>query len=564
MPVENKAASLRLELAKLGNIEPREATGIVVPKSKARLDSWANENTGFGFQHATNNSQYFRVAKKLEAELSSLYESDWATRKGCDMPASDMVRKGISFLHNDDDENSQETVEQLEDILINEWSWAKLETEAIKFQRLSGGCATFYNFGGTEEDQRDPIEESQIKEIRSIRNFPSWLAVPLSWYTEFDHPKLGQPEHYQLLFRDPSTSRTVVVHESRLHIMQGETVSPSTRAQNRGWNDSPIQSIYNALRNFGVASSAVSGILQDFNWFSLGIEGLADKVQHQDDDSILERIYLARQKLHSGNLSLYDSGSESMERHGTPVNGLERLWDRTAEEMCAAWSIPRGMFLTAKEGSLGGSSAETDKARYYDIIGSQQETHSRPWKNDFIHYVSLVNGINDSDIKYIFNPIQSKTDKERYEERKFVAETDKLYYDIQALSSKEIAESRFSKPEVDLETMNLDFEERNAQEKLEEFNQENEDKIQELDIQGKEIDNKNKKNGEQIPDEPKKTEKKDSALPVIEVKPIINVAAPIIPEFPKPVDLTKLIESMNTKLDQVAAKKEDTVIKFEE
>ena len=415
MSQENRIASLQLELAKQGVIssqrEPKPPN-IVVPKS--RMDSWANETTGFGIQHATNNSEFFRQNKKREVELTALYEDDWATRKGCDMPAEDMVRKGISFLHNDDDENSIETVESLEDILVNEWEWASVETEAHKFNRLSGGNATFFNFGGTEQDQRDPIDERQIREIRSIRNFPSWLAVPLSWYTEFDHPKLGQPEHYQVLFRDPSSSRTVIVHETRMIILQGETISPTSKSLNRGWNDSPIQSIYNALRDFGVASSAVSGVLQDFNWFSLGIAGLADKVMHQDDDSILERIFLARQKLHSGNLSLYDAEGEKMERHGTPVTGLDSLWDRTGDVICAAWGIPRSLFFSSESGDLGGNSAESDRSNYYDRIGSKQETQSRPWKNQFIRFISLINNIDDSDIRYTFNPIQTKTDIQKY------------------------------------------------------------------------------------------------------------------------------------------------------
>lgn len=562
MTQENREASLRLELAKLGEIQPRKIEGVVLPSSQRRLDSWANEETGFGVKHATNNSQFYRQNKKLEAELSSLYEDDWATRKGVDMPAEDMTRKGISFLHNDDDENNQETIERLEDILVNDWAWTQIETEAIKFQRLSGGCATFFNFGGTEQDQRDPIDESQIREIRSVRNFPSWLAVPLSWYTEFDHPKLGKPEHYQCLFRDPSTSRTVIVHESRMHIMQGETISPNSKAFNRGWNDSPIQSIYNALRDFGVGSSAVSGVLQDFNWFSLGISGLADKVMHQDDDSIIERIYLARQKLHSGNLSLYDAEGEKMERHGTPVTGLDNLWDRLGDVVCASWTIPRSLFFSSETGSLGGNSSESDRANYYDRIGSKQENTSRPWKNDFIHYVSLANGIDDSSIKYKFNPIKTKTDKEKRDEELSVAQKDEIYIRNGVVSAKEVAESRFSKSEVDLETMNLDHEEREAQEELEGFNAENEDTIKQLEIESRTIDNDNKKTEE--PEENQKEEKKDSIPQTIEVKPVINVAAPVIPEFPKMPDIDELLKSVHSRLDNIEAKKEDVKIGFEE
>jgi len=569
MPQENKIASLQLQLAKEGVLTSRQKTpDIVIPKS--RFDSWANETTQFGIQHATNNTKFFKQNKKLEFELVALYEDDWATRKGVDMPAEDMVRKGISFLHNDEDENGLEVIENLEDILVNEWQWAKIETESIKFERLSGGCATFFNFGGTEEDQRDPIEQSQIREIRSIRNFPSWKAIPLSWYNEFGHPKQGHPEHYQLIFIDPSSSRTVIVHESRLLIRQGDTVSPSTKAFNRGWNDSPIQSVYNALRDFGVASSAVSGIMQDFNWFSLGIAGLADMVMHQDDDSILERLYLARQKLHSGNISLYDAEHEQMARHGTPVTGLPELWDRSADILCAAWHIPRSLYFFSESGDLGGNSSEADRSNYYDRISSKQEIESRPWKNNFIHFVSLINGIDDSSLKYIFNPLNTKTDKERYEEQLFVAEKDVLYIDRQVISPQEVAASRFSKSEIDLNTMNLDMEERKEQEELETFTQKNEDTIKELEIEAIKIENKNKTSEleekenktSELEEKENPTEKKDAAIQVIEVKPVVNIPIPEI-ILPEPKNNDELLDAINVLIEENNTQSEDIILIFE-
>lgn len=534
MAKENELASARLLIAKHGGEE-----------KAVKMDSWLNGNSGFGIQHSTNQTGFFKQVKKTEAELTSLYEDNWVIRKGIDMYAEDMTRKGIKFLHNDKDENSIEVVDKLDKILTNEYNWRTIEAEAIKFSRLSGGCATFFNYGGTIEDQKDPIEDSQKKEIKYIRNFPAWLAIPVSWYIEFGHPKEGQVEHYQIIFRDPSSGRVVNVHESRLIIRQGRQVTPSTKAQNRGWNDSYVQAIYNAVRDFGVSTSAASGIMEDFNWFSLGIQGLADMAMHTEGQStILERLFLARQKLHQGGVSLYDAGSEEMTRHGTPVTGLSDLMDRFENYNSAALEIPKSLLYGNESGNLGGDSSAADISNHFDRIGSKQELESRPWDNEFIHNVSIVNSIEDEDIEYIYNPIGVKTDKEKYEERKLVMETDVGYINAQVITPIETAKSRFSKSEVDIDTMDIDLKERDKQEELEVANQENEEILKQLEIESGQIDNENKKG-----DDPKKEVKQDSQPINVDVKveaPIVN-----IPDFPVQQDYKTILKTMEEKLDKL-------------
>lgn len=542
MSKEDQIASARLLLAQHeGKTEKRAV----------KLDSWVNSNSGFGIQHQTNQTEFFKQIKKSQDELTSLYEDNWVISKGIDMYAEDMTRKGVKFQHNDEDENSVKIVDTLDDILRNEYNWLTIAAEAIKFSSLTGGTATFFNFGGTTEDQRDPIDESQIREIRSIRNFPAWLATPVSWYTEFGHPKEGQPEHYQLIYRDPSSGKVVTCHESRLIILQGRSVTPSTKAFNRGWNNSIVQSIYNAVRDFGVSTSSASGIMESFNWSSLGIKGLADRVMHDPEDLIMERVFLANQKLHHGNLSLYDAEGETMERHGTPVTGLADLMDRFKDINSAALRIPRTLLYGAEAGNLGGNSSDADSANYFDRVGSAQELELRPWYNRFIKFVSIVNGISDEEVRYIFNPLGVKTDKEKYEERKFVAETDKVYIDTGVVTPMEVAKSRFSKPEIDLDSMDIDLEERDKQEELAASNQENEELIKQLEIDSMEIDNKNKKDeGSEPKKEEKKVEKKDSA-PTINVKvdaPIVNV-----PEIPVPKDYSDILTKLEAKMDKLEA-----------
>ncbi len=553
---ENTTASKILELATQGYTVTRQE-----PQRKQRLDNWINETSGFGTQHATNNTTFDALGLIGAGQLNSLYRSDWVVRKGVDAPAEDQTRKGIKFLHNDDDEgNTDDTnvkkVEKLEELLTDTYDMQSRAKEAISFSRLSGGSACVFNYGGTAEEQRDPIEDSQKREIKWIKVFPSWDCIPISWYTDFDHPKFLQPEHYQILIKGPSIGMTVVTHESRLVLMQGRLTTPLNIANNRGWFDSYVQAVYTAIRDFQVASSSASGTMEDFSYTTLGVRGLSQAVMNRDDETIQERYYLARQKLHSGNLGLYDAESEKMEKHGTPVTGLSDLWDRFGDIICGGFDMPRSIFFSAETGDLGGDSSETDRSNYFDKQSSAQETTLRPWQNEFIHNVSMVENIDDNDVKYIFNPMREKSSSETIKERKEQADTDAIYIDRGVVSSEEITLSRFSKAEPDLDTVLIDFEEREKMKEIDDIEEEESNNlIQEIHANTKPDEKEDGGKLIQEKDIVKKEEKTDSQPQIIEVKPQIKVEAPQIKvEIPEQKDHTESISKLDKKLDKLESK----------
>ncbi len=513
---ENTTATAILELASKGYTTTKDK-----PQLPARrMDSWVNPSTGFGDNHSANSTSHYLSNIILPTELESLYRDDWVARKGCDMPADDMTRKGISFLHNEDDEENIDTVDALDDALTNDFELMPRAKEAIAFSRLSGGSATFFNYGGTENDQADPIEDSQKNEIKWIKVFPSWDAIPVSWYTDFEHPKYNEPEHYQVVIKGAGLGKVVHVHESRLIIMQGRLNTPISRANKRGWFDSILQNAYASIRDFQIAGSSASGVMEDFIYKTLGIKNLAEMTMNREDDLILERIYLASQKMHVGGVAVYDAEGETLQKHGTPAAGLSELWDRHGDIICGALDIPRSQMFSAEAGSLGGTSAETDRSNYFDKIISQQENKLRPWINQYISNTSIVLGIDDTDIKFDFNPLREQTSTEATAERYTQAQTDAIYLDRQVVSPEEVAVNRYSKSKPDLVTMNLDFEER---EKLkEEADQQDQDEMQGL------IDDMTNKETPIEKDKVNEPEKKMDSAPVVNVTPEITVESPNI------------------------------------
>jgi uncharacterized protein len=565
MAKESALATRRLELAKKGYDLPKLDKDIDpalrIPRS-SRLDNWENLTTGFGSTstHATNNTQFTALGKIDSYQQEQMYRSDWVTRKGIDAPAEDMTRNGISYQHNDDDEDqdknntAQKKVEDFDDLLVETFDIWQTAFQAVALARASGGSLTLFNFDDiqTTEEFEEPLNENQVSEIRWVKTVPAWFAIPLTWYRDVNHPKWTQPEHYQVIIREPGFGITLRVHESRMIRMNGRFTTQTPRTLNRGWNDSEIQSVYTALRDHGVCVTEATSTLESFTRDYLGMKGLAEKVMNNETDVILDRVFLSHLKANSSNLAIYDAESEKMEREGTPITGLADLWDRFSEMICGAWSIPRSRFFSSESGALGGNAAESDTRNYFNMVRSKQELQLRPYLNSFMSFVNMAEGMLAELPSYTFNELHEQSDKEKAETRLAVAQTDQIYLDSNVVSAEEVAVSRFSKDTMDLETMNLDFE---AREELadEEFSQEDAEAMA-GELEGIKVENAiNEVAAQQNVEKPE--EKKDSQPIILEVKPEIKVEAPIVNvKVPEQKDNSGLIAEIKQNFDDISKK----------
>jgi len=564
----NLEATRRLELAAGRKSTPQLDPAIRIPRSN-RFDGWQNANTGFGTtsQHPVTNSSHIDLGKLSADQLEGLYRSDWVARKGVDAPAEDMTRNGITFKHNDDDleeegtpdkekvKEHQKKVEDFEDTLTTQFEWWKRAFEALALASMSGGSLTIFGFNDIQDVKgfEDPLNENQVSDISWVKTFPAHLCIPLTFYQDINHPQWGLPEHYQVVVRFPAGGVTLRVHETRVIRVDGRHTTQQNRVTNRGWNDSDIQAVYTALRDYGVCVTSSNSTMESFTQDYLGMAGLAEKVMMGDTDAVLERIYLAHVKMTSNTLSVYDAESEKMERQGTPVTGLADLWDRYSEAICGGWSIPRSRFFSSETGSLGGDSTEADTRNYFKRIKSSQQLKLRPYLNSFMSFVNMAIGAVEEIPNYDFNDLQEQSDQEKAETRNRQAETDAIYIVNNVVSAEEVAISRFSKDTPELEMMIVDFDAR--EEMDEEISQEEAIEMQET-IANIEMENAINeaaaKQNKGFIEEPKKEEKKDSQPQIINVKPEINVEAPIVNvKVPEPKDNS---EAFGKKLDEINKK----------
>lgn len=565
----NVQATKRLELAAKGELldDRKLDPALRIPRSN-RFDEWRNPSTGFGTkgQHPVTNTSHIDLGKLSSDQLEGLYRSDWVARKGVDAPAEDMTRNGITFKHNDDDlteegtpdkakvEDHQKKVEDFEDILTTQFNWWTRAFEALSLASMSGGSLTVFNFDdiNTVEEFRDPLNEKQVSDIRWVKTFPAHLCIPISFYQDVNHPQWGLPEHYQVVARFPASGITLVVHESRVIRVDGRHTTQQNKVTNRGWNDSDIQAVYTALRDYGVCVTSSNSTMESFTQDYLGVAGLAEKVMNNETDVIIDRMFLAHSRMTSNTLSLYDMDSEKMERQGTPVTGLADLWDRYSEAVCGAWSIPRSRFFSSETGSLGGDSTEADTRNYFKRIKSSQQLKLRPFLNAFMKFVNMATGAVEEIPNFDFNDLQEQSDQEKAETRYTQAQTDQIYITENVVSAEEVTLSRFSKSEPELETMLIDFDAREEME--DEATPEEVDEmrniIENMEME-KAVNEAAAKQNQGIIAEPVKEEKQDSHQTIL-VKPEITVEAPIVNvKIPEQKDNS---EAFNKKLDEINKK----------
>lgn len=550
----NLQATRRLELAAKGKISHDLDPALGIPSLK--FDNWENATTGFGqtTQHATNNTSYQALGKISDDELESMYRSDWVASKIVDAPAEDMTRNGISYQHNDDDEDLKKKVEDFDDLLVEDFDMWQLAFQAIALARVSGGSLTFFHFDDIEkiDELKDPLNINRINEIKWVRVIPSWYAIPLTYYRDINDPKWGQPEHYQIVIREAGFGVTLNVHESRMIRYDGKFTTQKPRVQNRGWNDSIIQSVYTALRDYGVCVTESTSTLESFTQDYLGMKGLSEAVMNNATDVVLDRIFLSHLKMNSNKLSIYDSESEAMERKGTPITGLADLWDRYSEAICGASGIPRSRFFSSESGALGGNAAESDTRNYFNRIHSMQEKDLRKYLNRFMSTVNLAVKMLEEIPRYSFNDLREQSDKEKAETKNIQAQTDQIYLQENVVTPEEVAYSRFSKDTTDLETMNLDFE---AREELEK--EQNNEELEALQEQIAAM-SQAQLPPEQPIEEPE--EKQDSQPIIIEHKPQITVESPTVNvEIPEQKDHTDSIESLKKSIEDVNKKLDEEI-----
>jgi uncharacterized protein len=443
-----------------------------------RKDGWENIITKLGVLGKDKSKANFAVWNcPIREDLEDLYSADDTAQRIVNRIPESGTKNGISWTGID-----KEVIPEIN----NEWKRLKFNTklqQLWKWSRLYGGAALFISVEGDGSDTNPQLNLSKPLQLKSIKRVKSLVLLNRFELTyqdvdqDINSPTFGLPSTYQLSSSSSSVSYTI--HRSRLIIMQGVELPTENFINNGYWDDSIYTSTQRAIQNYNTAHDSSVGVLTDFRKGVVKIEGLASKIASGETDNIKKRIQLLDQYSSVLNTMVLDS-TESYEQNTPALSGFEGLVKSADNKLVAASGLPHTLLLGESPSGLS-TTGQSERRDYNESVANEQELKVRDPITQMAAITfsqkEFVNKIEKKDLKisdewsFVFNPIDQPTEKEKAETREVQSRVDKQYWEMGALETNEIRDSRFTEDgfsfETELDTDSQKETEEDLEEKIE-------------------------------------------------------------------------------------------------
>jgi len=418
-----------------------------------RMDKWTNAASGFGGAKDPITRMYFNSEQILtKVDFESLYRFDWLARKAVEVIPKDALREGITFKTDE-----KETVTGISNDIDTFKLIHKVNT-ALNLSRLYGGSVIVIGANDGQEIT-EPLNMDGIKEIKYFTVLDRYQVEPEKYYADPLVDNYNEPMLYRLQPINSSGTRTNStanqrIHESRLIRFDGAYLPDSLKVANKGWHDSILIGINEALKNYGVASQSGAQLIHDFVAKVLKIPDLVELLSCGKEALLETRLQYAIANLSNLGIVLIGEGEE-FSKVQNPIGGLPQMIDKYVEFVSAATDIPRTRLFGQQLGTLSGAGEAT--RNYYDSIKAYQKNSLQ---DPFEQLLTLLlknksgptNGKEPEDWSFEFNPLWQETEKEIVDKRAVQATTDSTYVTIGVLDPAEVATSRFGPEGYSIET----------------------------------------------------------------------------------------------------------------
>lgn len=347
--------------------------------------------------------------------------------------------------------------------------------EALNYRQAYGGGAVFIGVDDGESDLTQPLDWRKVRRVTHLQPFRGgWDGELLAWRYRNDPrlPRYGEPEMYMLRNMGiplgsppaPGEQRRLAplapvgpmgglvsfVHASRLLVFPGQQVSSRVRVVMRGWSDSIFTRVDEVLAQYGQTWSGLAILL---NEASLKIVSITDGAQlfasgKAADREKLRNRAIAMQMMESIAKTKFIDAKEKFERVevGT-LAGMADVLREMALRVSATVNIPLSRLMGQTQGGLGDAS-KGDQRDFYDYVAGEQERELTPLVRR-LHRGLMVTpecptgGTLPKRWDVEMRPLMQMNDTERATYRKLIADTDKIYVDMGAVSAEEVAATRF-------------------------------------------------------------------------------------------------------------------------
>lgn len=397
-------------------------------RSSLMYDGLTNLISGLGGVAGKRGADTYVFNQLNPLELSNMYRSDWMARKAVDIIAEDMTKAWRTWALKP---NQITAIDRAEVAL----GLRRKIRDAVKWGRLFGGGALIISDGKNSE-KPITVEDMGKGGIKYVVAVPRTMLdagdSQLSWDPSGDH--WGQPEFYRLQVngvaadRGPQARRlgNVRIHHSRVIRFLGNPY-PDPMQTNDPWSDSILQSVWESIRDAGLALQSSAQLVEEAKLDVMQMENLASYLAGGDESNkrLMERMRLFKLGKSTFNLALM-GGKETFDSKTVNFGSLDKVLFVFLQVASGATDIPATRFLGQSPAGMN-STGESDLRNYADVITSKQEDMEGDLR--FLDELLLKHALGSVPKSWFYewNSIWQMSPKEAAEVNKINAEADQIY-----------------------------------------------------------------------------------------------------------------------------------------
>jgi uncharacterized protein len=444
--VSRASDALAVTLEPIADAKPSAERVARVGRIATGLDGLFNVIAGLGTRRdKRTRSHYCRVTMQRQ-DLDEAYTASGLAGRIIDLPVGDMMRVGWKRTWDgvDKDQNSVKAVELAE----KNFGVKPTLTEAMTWGGLYGGAAVVIILRG--ENLSTPLNLATVRKgsLQNLQVLDRYRIQPSGKVDkDLNSPNFGKPLTYLV------AESSVEIHWSRVVVFGGQLTPYFVKnyGMNQGWDDSRLQRVIETVKNFDGAEAAIATMVYEASVDIHYMDGLATMLAKPDGEALVEKRLLTAQEskgvwktlvIDGGKAGV---GGDKYERKEMTFAGVEKVMDRLALTVAVSAGMPITTLFGESPGGLN-STGDHSQQNWDDSVDAMRDTYLAPGL-DRIDEVLIRSTLGGMPKNYVrtFEPLRQMNPEQAATIAKLWAETDKIYYDMGAITALGVARENKSR-----------------------------------------------------------------------------------------------------------------------
>lgn len=347
-----------------------------------------------------------------------LYFSDWAAKKIVCLPVDDMMRDGWKYEGIEDDQASLLFTFQDKLSVLEKFK------QAMRLERLIGGCAIFMGIDDGAKDAAQPVnfEALQLGCLKFMNVIPRTRITN----TELDYnplsPTYGEPLTYWVNGAQVHRDRLILFRGDPLLQVPDSTLMPQQWTRNDGFGVSVLLAMIDDLTRATGSRQAAYQLVQRASVFLYAADtlDLESTVQGQSAMKKMQDIVNQINLFRGAVLDVAPGQAAPVTTISPSFGSVPELVMTFLQVLAAAADIPGSRFFSQAPGGLNAGDGGTSLENYYGGLESKQKQELRPRLMKWLKVAGpsvLGEAYSGVDIDVTFEPLWSLSELEQSQVR---------------------------------------------------------------------------------------------------------------------------------------------------